>query len=117
VSDRDLIFLENMVANPRQDERTRNLIITGLIAAQERKRDVAVLIGNLVGSGVAPHQAIAQAHKDVAPIFRKVPEEIDKLPGTSPKRGDWFRDNVRPGQLYRRGDNTVDVYPGPNGAQ
>jgi len=115
VSDRDLIFLENMVANPRQDERTRNLIITGLIAAQERKRDVAVRIGNLVGSGVAPHQAIAQAHKEVAPIFRQVPPEIDK--GPPDKRGDWFRDNVRPGQLYRRGDNTVDVYPGPDGAQ
>jgi len=115
VSDRDLIFLENMVANPRQDERTRNLIITGLIAAQERKRDVAVKVGNLVASGVAPHQAIAQAHKEVPPVFRQVPPEIDK--GPSNKRADWFADNVRPGQLYRRGDNTVDVYPGPNGGQ
>lgn len=113
VSDRDMIFLENMVANPKQDERTRNLIITGLIAAQERKRDVAMKVGNLIASGVPPHQAILQAHKETPPIFRQVPPDIDK--GDSKARGDWFRDNVRPGQLYRRGDNTVDVYPGPEG--
>lgn len=116
VSDRDMIFLENMVANPKQDERTRNLIITGLIQAQERKREVAVRIGNILADGkTPPHQAILQAHQEVKPIFRSVPEGIAGW--TEQKRAKWFADNIRPGQLYRREDDTVDVYPGPQGHQ
>jgi len=121
VSDRDMTFISNMIPTPNMSQHTRELLINMLIRAQQRNQQAAVDVSTAIASGVQPAQAIADARKNLAPLFKQVPKDLEKhwdsLPPSDAarERSGWFRDNMEPRTLYRRGDGSVDTYWGPSG--
>ena len=116
MSDRDLTFIENMIPNARQSPYTRELIIGMISRGQERKQQMLTDIQTRMAGGTAPTQAIQEARKNAPPLFAQAPDDLDNK--TAQERADWFRDNMTPGTLYRRGGKNkgaVDIYWGPDG--
>jgi hypothetical protein len=110
MSDRDLSFIENMIPRLAQDTFTRELGVSLLEAAQRRKRDIGLKAADLIAGGETPTKAFQLAQDQAPKIIADVPNHVKAM--SSDQRAQWFHENVRAGQAFRRPDGKIDIYFG-----
>jgi len=110
MSDRDLSFIENMIPRLAQDTFTRELGVSLLEAAQRRKRDIGLKAADLIAGGETPTKAFQLAQDQAPKIIADVPNQVKAM--SSDQRAQWFHENVRAGQAFRRPDGKIDIYFG-----
>lgn len=107
VSDKDLVFLQNMIPRLSQDTFTREIGLSMLQAGLERKRDIATRASAYIAGGDTPAEAFRKAQAEAPKIIADVPKDVLTMP--SSQRVGWFQENVRPGQAFRWPAGTRDA--------
>jgi hypothetical protein len=100
LSDRDLIFIQNMGPDLIQRPETRESIINILETAQSRKREYIDNVNQLHESGMPWMKAKREADKAMREVVPQVPAGL-----TPDQRIDFFRQHIPKGSIFRGPDS------------